>query len=978
MGGGSLLYVTLIASVASGQPRPTQPEDRLLDPARLRAELLQRGMSELLQAFLEECPPTGPVEKLIYEREIQLAVYADKSRDEEECLVALDKAISLLEEAIAKYPDDKRSLDWRLQLGKDLIYKRAEPYYNNILFRGGSTTDREQLLAIATRATQAFDDLNKAITRWNQSLQRLNEAELRKVENSGEIARYRALELNSKYFTNWAKFYRALASPPDKTREDLLKDVVTYLTVEKKDWIETDHKESGVQCQSLLLLGMAYRLAGNADKAVEYLRKAVDRVSSLTDPSDKRSLQWVVFLGKMEQIKVLRDTGRFQEAHEAIAALTKGMAEESSSPSLELAAALLEGSIYQKQAETAEKNKDEKAAAELAARSRQPLIALANRRPQAKAKIYAELYSLLGKVADPKKLGPFDMAIYIAGQLGEATRLQQRIDQLRKATNDKPNAEQRQQLTRLDAERNGCFDRAIDVAGVLLADRSELAAGLRPEALFNLAVCYFQRGSALKAIETFTQLVREHPRFERSRDAALYAVQIASDLNRDSANRRAELRGVFIDAMRSLITTYPDTQDARYWRFFLANMLELQGDYRQAADEFAKVDPSHEKYLDARYHRLNSLVSLFESTTASQSADPATVRRQAELLVTEASACAELIAKSLDQVNDAAGRGELAQNAGDALLTAARLCNDPPLSNYEQTLKLLDGFESHFGPYRDLVGRAMRLRIVALQGLNRLDQAKKLIPDYLQRDPENAGATLGALLTSMQQEVQRSRERNDAARADKAATEAVDLARWLYQWAQDSRDRLKPDDLFGIRLQCAQANLEAGLYEEARKLFQQCYDEDAARSPNKEPSHGPTIMGLAESCYRLGQQAAKAGQYDHARKDLGIASQHFLSVWRRAERNTVMWWQALLRALEVPVELREVMITQLEQTRKTRDLTQPEKDQLMDVTRMLARIDQTIKAERTGDAKLGGLGQSFAALQHRGGELRRRIERLMR
>ena len=36
-----------------------QPEDKLLDPSRLRGELLRRGMTDLLQAFLEEAPPIG-------------------------------------------------------------------------------------------------------------------------------------------------------------------------------------------------------------------------------------------------------------------------------------------------------------------------------------------------------------------------------------------------------------------------------------------------------------------------------------------------------------------------------------------------------------------------------------------------------------------------------------------------------------------------------------------------------------------------------------------------------------------------------------------------------------------------------------------------------------------------------------------------------------------------------------------------------
>jgi hypothetical protein len=482
----------------------------------------------------------------------------------------------------------------------------------------------------------------------------------------------------------------------------------------------------------------------------------------------------------------------------------------------------------------------------------------------------------------------------------------------------------------------------------------------------------------LKAIDVFTRLASEYPKFDRGRDAAIYAVQIAAEVARDPANRnRSEMRKVFINALKTLIETYPDSQEARYWRFFLANMLELEGDFRGAAGEFAKVEAAHENYLDALVHRVNALAALCDNSTASAPADPEVRRREVNALAREATACSAVLCKSLDHVSDAQRRAELEQNAGDVLLTAARLTSAPPLNDYAGALKILQGFDDRYAAYRDLVGRSMRLRIVALQGLNQLDQARQLIPDYLKRDPENAGATLSALLTSMQQEVVRLRERRDAAGADKAAAEAVDLARWLYKWTQENSQRLKPDDLLGIRTQVAQALLEAGEYVQARDLFQQCHDEDAARSANKEASHGPTLMGLAESYYLIGRQEALDGQYDKSRQDLAVAQQRFMAVWRRAEPRTPLWWQALLRALEVPVELREVLVIQLERARRGRDLTADERHQLAEVPKTLDRVEQTINAERLASPDLGGHGAVFGSLLKRASDLRQRTERLI-
>ena len=204
------------------------------------------------------------------------------------------------------------------------------------------------------------------------------------------------------------------------------------------------------------------------------------------------------------------------------------------------------------------------------------------------------------------------------------------------------------------------------------------------------------------------------------------------------------------------------------------------------------------------------------------------------------------------------------------------------------------------------------------------------------------------------------------------------MAQWLYQWAQDQRERLQADELFSIRAQLARACLQAGRYDQARELFQQCYEEDAARSPNREASHGPTLLGLAESHYRLAQQAAAAGQYEPARKAFSTASQQFMVIWRRAERGTPLWWQALLRALEVPVELREMVVAQLEHARRSRDLSAEERKQLGDLPAALARVEQTIRAERVTHPDLGGQGAAFSRLLNRVNQLRQRVERLTR
>ncbi len=966
--------------VGAAAPRATQPEDKLLDPGRLRGELLRRGMKDLLRAYLDECPPTGDVEGLIYRRQQQLAIYEDKSRDEDECLEALDRAIALLEQAIEKYPKDRRAMDWRLELGRDLVYKRAEPYYNNILYRGGSKEDREQLLAITTRATKAFDGLINAIERWNQQLQQLGEDELKKLENSGEIARFRRLEPQARYFASWARFYRALATPPGETRTKMLEEIITYFTVSRKEWIETDHEQSGVQCQALLLLGMTYRLADDPAHAEEFLGKAVKRATALKGPVEKRSMQWVVFLGKMEQVKLLRDQGKFAEALERIQAMTEDLAKTPEVLSKELAAALLEGSIYVRQAETAKAKKDDKAYAELMARSRRPLIDLAGRRPKAKARIYSSLYPLLGKDPDLARLGPFDMSVYIAGLLGDGVRAQRRADQLRSEAGDKPDEDVQKRLAQLEVERKDSLTKAVAAAkafpGKTDAAGAELAERLRPEILFNLAVCYFHLNRPLEAVPVFVQLARKYPEFANSRDAALNAVRIAAELNRDPANAaRPEVRTAFINALRVLTGQYGDSDDARYWQFFLANTLELQGRDREAADAYAKVVQQHENYLDARYHRIACLARDFDAAASSQSSNQAALIGQAKEIAAEALACAKRLQASLDGIEDAPRKEELQRAAGDALLTAARLTLEPPVKQYRLALEMLGKVKVPYEKYPDLMGRRLRLEILAYQGMGQLQEASKLIHDYREKDPEHAGATLSALLDSMQDEAKRARQRAQLDVAKQVGAEAVKVAKELYGWARDTR-KGKPDEVFEIRVRYARACLEAEQYEQARTLYRQCFDEDVARSPKKEPMHGPTMLGLAESHYRLGLAAAKAGHHDQAGKSLATASKRFLAIFRRSPPYTPIWWQARLRVTQIPIERRELTVDELDKG-GGRTLTEKDRTLLADVPKLHRQVEQVVAAERMKDPKLGGHAAEFNALLRQSERLARRAKRFL-
>ena len=48
----------------------------------------------------------------------------------------VSEAVAMLETVVKNHPDDPRRFQWQMDIGHDILYKLAEPYFNNILFSG--------------------------------------------------------------------------------------------------------------------------------------------------------------------------------------------------------------------------------------------------------------------------------------------------------------------------------------------------------------------------------------------------------------------------------------------------------------------------------------------------------------------------------------------------------------------------------------------------------------------------------------------------------------------------------------------------------------------------------------------------------------------------------------------------------------------------------------------------------------------------
>ena len=860
------------------------PEDRRLDPAKFREGLKERGLTELLELYLNEVPPADPIEALLLERDIRLAQHADPARPDAERRNALIEANRLLERLIAEHPDDLRAFDWRMQLGRALLYVEAEPFYSSILYRGGTAEDRRRLAEVTGRAGRLFGRLRVELARELDRLERVPARTYEELELAGYIERIETIEPQANYMERWVKFYRALArEPDDPLRAAELSAVLEDLKT-RSGLLDSPHSVTHVQAQSLLLAGMAGRLVGDYVSAAGHLGAVLATVRRIDDDSEREDLCWVVHLALLETVRAHRDSHRFKRAHRALREFDAYI--DATAPDdfgLRLVLALAESSVRQAQARQARAAGDLEAAETFENMRFEPLMKLARQRTAYRDEVYASLYELMGADARPAELHPLEGCALLAGLLNDAATLGQAIADARAGGEPALSSG----IERLESRRIAALDRAINVAQCLYDSADRAPPELLPEIIYNLGVAHLRRGRRLDATRAFLTVARDHRQFPQAQLAAAAAVQVASELAEDPSLRaRTDVQALYLDTLAVLTENYPRSEDARYWQFFLAQLLHDLGRYDQAAEAFAQVDSGHEHSVHAEFLRVRSLAASLGERRDDPRADRAASARRIAQVVEAVEAFVERADTARTEGFDAALLDDF---LAEAELLAAEALLDAGKEQSSQALQRLRGFEQRYPGQSRLIGRVLRVRIIAYERLGRLEDAEQALPEYIRSDPDNAGATLQALFESIREDVERLKRRGRDEDADRKAASALLLARQIHQWASAGSSQVRPDQRYAIDLQLAWALLQAEHHAEAERAFAACVAVDAERSPDGASHDVLAVYGHAEALYRLAQY--------------GQALPLFHWVCRATSPEAPLWFKALLRDLQCRTRL---------------------------------------------------------------------------
>jgi len=871
---GLIVLTTLLTLASSARPEEP-PEARRLDSQAFREGLRQRGLVELLELHLGESPPQDAADAELLRRELLLVTAEDPSLSPEQRRAARVQADDIFRSLIAAHPKDPRALDWRLELGRSLLYRRGEPYVARVLYRGGSELDRRRLAEITDQAVGVFNALLSAIEVELDRLDNLSLAEYDRAERRGHIEHVERMQPQVEAMRRWAVFYRSLTRElNDPTRINDLRVVAQDLR-SKTELLTTPHEVSHYQCQSLLLSGMIAGRLGDYALAVEQLDGAVDVVERLVDPIERRDLHWVATLARLERVRALRDFRRFDRALDGVEDFRAWVtATAPANFGLELVAALLETSVLQAQADRAAAAGKVSIARGLHARSVRPLMALARKNDDHRDGVYRAVYEALDRDCDPRDLHPFERCALIAGLIADANAAQP------PAGPEPRDAAQRQ------ARPTRLLDRAIDVATSLLADGTILDPDVHAETLYNLGVARHRRGQRFESAEAFVAVGRDFPDFRLAQRAATLGAQAAWEVYQDHGLRdRPEVRDLYLEALAVLTDRYPGSAAARYWRFFRAQTLEEIGRFAEAAGEYLEVGPDHDFHLQARFRHADCLARVARELADSAEADPGEQIRQA---VAAIGAARQFIHQARQQPAAPPGQPTVRRLVARTLLNQAEMSVLPGVDRYGQALAILDGFEQEHGQATDLIGRVLRVRIIAYQALGRLADAKQAIPRYIDSDPANAGPTLQGLFEALGDDVRRLRRAGRTDQAHTKAASALLLAREIDAWARRPDSGIAPAQRRALRVQLAEACLQANEPDRARQLFTECLETDSASEAPANQS-ARTMFGLAEALFQLKRYPDALSLYNRLYRELQPAS--------------AVWWQALLGDLRCRTEL---------------------------------------------------------------------------
>jgi outer membrane protein assembly factor BamD (BamD/ComL family) len=349
------------------------------------------------------------------------------------------------------------------------------------------------------------------------------------------------------------------------------------------------------------------------------------------------------------------------------------------------------------------------------------------------------------------------------------------------------------------------------------AARPEPAPELAAEILYEIGVCEFQGRRNREAATAFATLASRHKSHPKAEQAATHAFQLWAGVADDSKKPEDFLR--LAEALLNLVQNFPRHEKREEALWWLPVAYQSAGKFDEAMRHYAAVPVASVRWEEAQFRRAICRRQAFEAARGAAGA------ASADAVITELTTYARDALTRAAKSRDAAA---VRRWSATALATAAETLIESAADRGGDALALLTDFETRY-PESDVIGRVLAVRIRAYRSLRRLDEAAKVVEQFLKTVPgEQAGGVLTTVARGMLEEIERLEKEGSTDAARKLATDCLPTFDELDRWVRADAGRAAHVD--AVTYQLARLRFLAGQLELAA----------AALAPlrTREPANG--------------------------------------------------------------------------------------------------------------------------------------------
>lgn len=843
---------------AFGQTRPSDGAAFFYE-VTFREGLRQRGLGDWLDQYRQDRPPADAVEEALRRRENLVEQAERPSTSPGQRKQIIDEANRILADAVDQNPQHPVRLYGRLELARDWLERWDPAAFDAVVLYELPGRDRAEVHTLAVRAKTMLEVLRREIGAAWDTIE-VTVSENRPPGSTTDLRWLEQLDRQTAILLVWAELFQTLGeSSTAPTHQHNLEKVLEQVT-QRQGWTHLPVEHADLRCHGLVVATLAARRLNRLTEANEYARQIVNTMRQVQDPMGRERLRRPVLIGVLEQVRVLRDDGRLEEAARAIEQVKEYWAQSDRYGGFqdELALAFLERSVLAARVTGTASPAEELARSILVpAEALAPLERLADRDPAARDALYATLAGALANEPWSSDFSPFQYLLLAGSAVADVVRHRPVRD---------PAIESR--LTTILAS----LEKAV---ATWPADFPNTERG---EWLFLLGRAQYLTDRPLDAVHTLARLAEQYPDHDRALIAVEQAAAIAAEQMRTSAAKDdPAVREAFILSAGLFRRLAPDSPVSRQMQYFLALALERKGQLDEAAAQYAAVPADDPNRWPALLGQARCLRNALRRGPAHQSASREQIRQQAEHALQIASSARDVVRSALAAKATAAER----RLYGEIVLILADLLNDPVLSRSAEALEALDEAEVAFEVDPDLRCSALQTRIVTLQQLQRWAAANEAMRRLATVDPDHAGPVAVALFEAMHEAVIAAEDAGDEAAIRRMAGEAASLGDLLLEQNGASLKTLDDRRRLLVHIWRAWVLLKSGRAEEAMAAFEAM---DQASLAAHEDLKIEYTLGWAET--RLA-----VGQYEPARDA-------FNKIWLNTAERSPAWWRSYVGSLQ--------------------------------------------------------------------------------